>query len=83
LFEMPAARGARLVRLLVVLALDAMLAVAGVAMIISYVNARSDASDRPSSKSDAGVTAEVKVLPPTPVRAQRPDAGAHGRINVP
>jgi hypothetical protein len=75
LFELPAARSARLVRLFVVLALDAMLAVAGVAMIITYINARSDASATP----DAGTTAEVQVLPPTPVREQKVD----GRIDAP
>ncbi len=46
LFELPVAPRARLARVLVVLALDLVLAGAGIAMIVSYLSARDQAETR-------------------------------------
>jgi hypothetical protein len=74
LFELPVSRGARMVRVFAVLALDAVLVVAGIAMIVSYMNDR-DRAASPASAPDAGV-AEVRVEAATPtlVKADSDDS---------
>lgn len=81
LFALPASRGARLARVLAILALDAVLAGAGIAMIVSYVNARGRAHSQPARTVDAGM-AEVEVLSPTTVAAQ-PNAGPRAQPRTP
>lgn len=77
LFELPVSRGARVARIAVVIALDLVLAGAGIAMIVSYLDAR----DRASAASvvappDAGVAqATIEDSTPTPVAGREPPAG--------
>ncbi len=68
LFELPAARGARTAKLALVLVLDAVLAGAGIVMILSYLDARG-ASPAPAGKPKPAavkVGAPKAVAPPTP-----------------
>jgi|GEM_PF-3423778 len=72
LFELPVSPGARAVRIAVVLVLDALLLIAGIAMIVSYLNDRDHARTRPresggahTHKSDA---ASVVFAEPVPVK---------------
>lgn len=69
LFELPVSRGARIARIVLILALDAILVGAGVAMIVSYLNARDRARGATPEVSSEPATAEVEVLPPEPVIA--------------
>ena len=69
LFELPVSRGARVIRILAVLALDAALVVAGIAMMVSYMNDR-DRAGAPTTAADAGVAAvRVEASTPTLVKS--------------
>ncbi len=68
LFELPVSRGARIARVVSILALDAVLVGTGLAMILSYVNARDQRRAAPQVVDAGASTARVEVLPPTPVR---------------
>jgi hypothetical protein len=81
LFELPVSRGARWARILAVLALNAVLAGAGIAMIVSYLHARERAQTAPPTASDPGM-AEVEVLAPVPAKAP-PDPSAKDRTGAP
>lgn len=73
LFELPAARGPRIARIVVVITLNLILTGAGIAMIASYIAARADAEEkaRPVEKraaSDEGASAPTAApTPDTPV----------------
>lgn len=69
LFELPSSRSGRRAKLALILVLDAILAGAGVVMLLAYLEARR-ASKPPSSRSDGAGGSErgkVEVLPPTRV----------------
>jgi hypothetical protein len=68
LFELPAARGPRMARIVVVLALDLILAGAGIAMILSYLLARQEV-ERAAATPARSASAEVEVGPALPVVA--------------
>src|SRR5687768_3226752 len=73
LFELPAARGARTAKLALVLVLDAILAGAGIVMILSYLDARG-ASPAPAGKPKppaVKVGAPKAVAPAAPAAAPR------------
>jgi hypothetical protein len=67
LFELPAQRRARATKMALVLALDAILAAAGVVMILSYLDARK--ASQPPVKSPPATSA-VEVGAPKPVAVQ-------------
>lgn len=67
LFELPVSRGARVARLFVVLALDIVLIGAGIAMAVSYWNARREAGAADSDEPDPPAEARIEALPPRPV----------------
>jgi hypothetical protein len=54
LFELPVSRSARTLKLALVLALDAILAAAGIVMILSYLDARRDPAVERPSRAPAG-----------------------------
>ena len=68
LFELPVSRGPRTAKLALVLVLDAILAGAGIVMILSYLDARR-AEPAPARKPDPAVVkvgAPKAVVPPAP-----------------
>ena len=74
LFELPVSRGARTAKLALVLVLDAILAGAGIVMILSYLDARRG-SERPAERPVPARTGAVKVgapkaVAPPPTEAQ-------------
>ena len=72
LFELPVSRGARIARIALVLALDAILLGAGIAMVISYLNARDHAGGVPARAPVS--TIEVEIMTPGPALAVAPSA---------
>jgi hypothetical protein len=75
LFELPPTPAARLGRVIAVVALDLVLVGAGIAMIVSYLNARGRADASPRAPESAGPSAEIEILDPQPVPPQgRPAA---------
>jgi hypothetical protein len=76
LFELPAARGARRAKMALILVLDAILAGAGIIMLVSYLESRRDQRPaRPSARTDGardGSRGQVEVLTPARVAPPRP-----------
>jgi hypothetical protein len=74
LFELPVSRGARVARIAIVIALDLVLVGAGIAMIVSYLNARDRATGATVvAPPDAGVgQATIEDSTPTPVAGRQP-----------
>ncbi len=90
LFELPGKSRARTTRLMAVLGLDLVLAGAGVAMILSYIDARGRAgAPPPAPVRTAPPSAEIEILPPEPVgpapeaRSQPPAARPSPRPSGP
>lgn len=79
LFELPASRGARTAKLALVLVLDAILAGAGIVMILSYLDARR-ADPAPARKPDPAV---VKVGAPKVVVPAAPAAPPEAKEKKP
>jgi hypothetical protein len=72
LFELPAAKGARTAKMALVLVLDAVLAGAGIVMILSYLEARK--GEAPVRKPVRTGKGSVEVMAPTPVApSEAPD----------
>ncbi len=76
LFELPVSKGARVARIAIVLALDALLLIAGIAMIVSYLNDRDRASSRKKSPPAADKLADnqagsVRFAEPVPLHKKR------------
>jgi hypothetical protein len=72
LFALPVSKGARMARVVAVLLLDLVLAGAGIAMIVSYMNDRAEAAARGSAPvvEQAPPPAVVDTLEPDPVDAE-------------
>jgi outer membrane biosynthesis protein TonB len=92
LFELPVSRRARQARVAIVLALDAVLAGTGVAMIASYLDARAEAARalpvavaRPETPKSEGPKREanVEVAPPRVVRPSEPTPTPPARADGP
>ena len=75
LFELPASRGARTAKMALVLVLDAILAGAGIVMILSYLDAR---SGPPAPASKPKPPPAVKVGAPKAVAPAAPEAAPAG-----
>jgi hypothetical protein len=78
LFELPAARGARTAKLALVLVLDAILAGAGIVMILSYLDARRAEPEPGEKPAPAAVTvgAPKAVAPAAPTVTPIPESPA-------
>ncbi|HKE19005.1 MAG TPA: zinc ribbon domain-containing protein [Kofleriaceae bacterium] len=77
LFELPASRAGRRAKLALILVLDAILAGAGVVMIVSYADSRRESRRAASPASPDDVVAPAPARAPTPARAPGPTpAGA-------
>src|SRR5687768_11082929 len=70
LFDLPASPAARLTRIIAVVALDLVLVGAGIAMIVSYLNARERGRGAPRQVEAEGPAAEIEILDPQPVGVQ-------------
>lgn len=77
LFELPLARRPRTRRLVLVLALDAMLAGAGVFLLLAYLNARGAPAAAPIAAAGPLTAADVDIAP---ARALADDAAADGGL---
>ena len=75
LFDLPPTPAARLTRVIAVVALDLVLVGAGVAMIVSYLNARDRSGGEPRKAETGAPAAEIEIHDPQPVGPQgRPAA---------
>jgi hypothetical protein len=87
LFEMPAARGARRAKMALILVLDAILAGAGVVMLLSYLESRREPRPaRPAARTDGvrdGSRGQVEVLTPARVAPPRPEPAPGSRESAP
>ena len=63
LFQLPVSRGARLTRILLILALDAAMVIAGIAMMVSYCSVRDRAAQAGGADNTVQVS-EVATQPP-------------------
>ncbi|HTM20698.1 MAG TPA: AgmX/PglI C-terminal domain-containing protein [Kofleriaceae bacterium] len=79
LFDLPPRSGGRVGRVIAVVALDLVLAGAGAAMIVSYLNARARAHAEPGHGAADAPAAEIEILDPQPVAPQGRPAPPSGR----
>jgi hypothetical protein len=77
LFELPPSRAGRRAKLALLLVLDAVLAGAGIVMLLSYLESRRDARRAPAAARRGAERGEVEVLSPTRVTVPRPAAPSH------
>jgi hypothetical protein len=82
LFDLPAARGARRAKMALILVLDAILAGAGVIMLLSYLESRREHRPaRPGARTDGardGQRGQVEVLTPARVAPPQPEPARGG-----